>query len=196
MPTYFQGTVEMRSMENRNVYRIEKIRRAKEARRNRDTQRIEESFFQTPTFQALTIGVPFCTFKLLFGVLCMRVGSGAEFGLQVSFGWLVVVWACTDLIMNLGRVAFHLARRASPIEYCTVAQAGRILRRPRLFLAVDTFISFSIICFVLWSGWIGFLSRTEFYFWYAATTLNLISIAVVNVWLEFRRGSQGARGHR
>ncbi len=179
----------MRSMENRSVHQIEKTRRIKETRRIKDTQRIEESFFQTPTFQALTIGVPFCIFKLLFGVLCMRVGSGAEFGLLVSFGWLVVVWACVDFFMNLGRVAFHLAGRASPIEYCTVAQAGRILKRPRLFLAVDTFISFSIICFVLWSGWIGFLSQTEFYLWYAATTLNLISIAVVNVWLEFRRGS-------
>jgi hypothetical protein len=56
-----------------------------------------------------------------------------------------------------------------------------------LFLAIDTLIAFGIICFVLWSGWIKFLYINESYLWYAATTLNLISISVVNIWLEFRR---------
>ncbi|NMC09810.1 MAG: hypothetical protein GYA39_02350 [Methanothrix sp.] len=151
------------------------------------TREIEEGFFQTPTFQALTIGVPFCVFKLLFGLLCVRIGvEQGSFYLEL-FGWLVIAWAFADLLMNLARVVFHLAGRASPIEYCTVAQAGQLIKRPGLFLAVDTFISFSIICLVLWSGWIARLSREESYIWYAATTLNLISISIVNIWLELRR---------
>ena len=150
------------------------------------TQEIEKSFFQTPTFQALTIGVPFCVFKLLFGMLCVRIGiEQLSFSLE-SFGWLVIAWAFVDLLMNLARVVFHLARRASPIEYCTLAQAGQLIKRPGLFLAVDTFISFSIICLVLWTGWIARLSREESYIWYAATTLNLISISIVNIWLELK----------
>jgi hypothetical protein len=44
---------------------------AKDASKN-----IESSLFQTPTFQALTIGVPFCIFKLLFGILIIRAGTG------------------------------------------------------------------------------------------------------------------------
>ncbi len=150
-----------------------------------NTQRIGEDFFLSPTFQALTIGMPFCIFKLLFGMLAIRAGSG-----PLDFlGWLIIVWAGIDLFMNLKRVAYHLAGRSSPIEYCSIAQVGRMLKRPRLFLALDTFISFSIICFVLWSGWIVLLTKTESYLWYAATTLNLISIAVVNVWLEYQRGN-------
>ncbi|RQW81528.1 MAG: hypothetical protein EHM14_00595 [Methanothrix sp.] len=152
-------------------------------------RRIEEDFFLSPTFQALTIGVPFCIFKLLFGELATRVGSGQEFGLLTSLGWLIIAWACIDLFMNLKRVAYHHSGRSSPIEYCSIAQVGRMLKRPGLFLALDTFISFSIICFVLWSGWIILLTKTESYLWYAATTLNLISIAVVNVWLEYQRGT-------
>ncbi len=151
-------------------------------------RRIEESFFQTPTFQALTIGVPFCVFKLIFGLLCVRVGGEQQSGLLASFGWLVIAWALTDLVMNLARVIFHILGRRSPIEYCTIAQAGRLFERPRLFLAVDTFISFSIICFALWSGWIMRLSPEESCFWYAATTLNLMGISVVNIWLELQRG--------
>ncbi len=152
------------------------------------TQSIEDSIFQTPAFQALTIGLPFCIFKLLFGVLAVRMGGEQQSGL-VIFGWFIIAWAAVDLVMNLARILFQLAGRDSPLEYCTIAQAGRLLKRPRLFLAVDTLLSFSIICFVLWSGWIVRLTVAESYLWYAATTLNLISLAVVNIWLEFQRGS-------
>jgi len=156
--------------------------------RRTEEQEIEESFFQTPTFQALTIGVPFCIFKLLFGWLGVRLGM-EQSGLLAAFGWAVVFWASIDLLMNLARVLFHISGQSSPVEYCTIAQAGRLLHRPRLFLAFDTFVSFSIICFVLWSGWIVRLSLEESYLWYAATTLNLISVSTVNIWLEFRRQS-------
>ncbi|MCX6676963.1 MAG: hypothetical protein NTU95_03340 [Methanothrix sp.] len=148
---------------------------------------VEDSFFLTPAFQALTIGVPFCVFKLLFGLLALRAGLPSAF-LSI-FGWLVIAWAWADLLMNLARVIYHLAGRAAPIEYCTIAQAGRLFKRPRLFLAIDTLISFSIICFVLWSGWIVRLSLEESYLWYAATTLNLISISAVNIWIQLRRRS-------
>jgi len=150
---------------------------------------IENSFFLTPTFQAMTIGVPFCVFKLLFGLLALRTGEQALSASLYAFGWLVIAWASVDLLMNLARVFFHLSGRTAPLEYCTIAQAGRLFKRPRLFLAIDTLISFSIICFVLWSGWIVSLSREESYLWYAATTLNLISISVVNLWIEISRGS-------
>lgn len=148
--------------------------------------KIGDRVFLSPAFQALTIGVPFCIFKLLFGMLALR--SGAPSGLLVVFAWAVIAWAVADLIMNLARIFFHLAGREAPIEYCTIAQVGRLFGRPRLFLAVDTLLSFSIICFVLWSGWITLLGVRESYFWYAATTLNLISISVVNIWIELRRG--------
>jgi hypothetical protein len=158
-----------------------RVKRASQAKE------FEESFFKTPTFQALTIGVPFCIFKLLFGALSIRIGGEQMSGSLVTLGWLIAAWALIDLLMNLARVFFHLTGQASPIEYCTIAQIGRYFKSPGLFLAIDTFISFSIICIALWSGWIARLSREESYLWYMATTLNLISISVVNVWLEFRR---------
>lgn len=153
----------------------------------KQTEKMKGSFFLTATFQALTIGMPFCIFKMLFGVLALRAGASSV-PLRV-FAWLVMVWALADLIMNLVRVIYSIAAREAPIEYCTIAQAGRLFQRPRLFLAIDTLISFSIICFVLWSGWIVMLGRQESYFWYAATTLNLISVSVVNIVIESRRGS-------
>lgn len=143
-----------------------------------------DRFFLSPAFQALTIGIPFCIFKMFFGLLALRSGESSPLFI---FAWLVLAWAFGDLMMNLVRVFFHLAGKPSPIEYCTIAQAGRFFARPRLFLAIDTLISFSIISFILWSGWIALLSRAESYFWYAATTLNLISVSLVNIWIELRR---------
>lgn len=150
-------------------------------------EKIGDRIFLSPAFQALTIGVPFCVFKLLLGLLALRTGASSV-PLYI-LAWLFIGWALTDLIMNLARIYFHLSGRETPIEYCTIAQAGRLFKRPRLFLAIDTLISFSIICFVLWSGWITLFDRQESYFWYAATTLNLIGISVVNIWIELRRES-------
>ncbi|NLH22306.1 MAG: hypothetical protein GX463_09100 [Methanothrix sp.] len=149
---------------------------------------IEESFFTTPSFQALTIGLPFSAFKMLFGLLCWRAGGAQASTILFAFGGLVMAWALIDLFMNLARIAFHLAGWASPIEYCIVAQAGRLMGRPKLFLAIDTLASFSIISIVLWSGWISHLSPLEARIWIAATILNLISVAFVNIWMELRRG--------
>jgi len=41
---------------------------------------------------------------------------------------------------------------------------------------------------MLWSGWIVLLSQGEAYLWYAATTMNLISLSVVSIYNEGKRG--------
>jgi hypothetical protein len=149
-------------------------------------KKIEMSFFKTPAFQALTIGVPFCVFKLLFGILSIRAGTMQQSSL-VIFGWLIILWASVDLVMNVVRVTFGKVGREYSIEFCTIAQLGRLFGKSNVFLAIDTMITFFIICFALWSGWIKLLTITESYLWYAATTLNLISISIVNLWLELQR---------
>jgi hypothetical protein len=55
------------------------------------------------------------------------------------------------------------------------------------FLALDTLITFSIICAMLWTGWITRLTIPELYLWYFATTLNLISLSLVSLYNEIRR---------
>ncbi|MBP1929928.1 cation transport ATPase [Methanolinea mesophila] len=144
-----------------------------------------QRFFRRPFFLSLTIGIPFCVYKLLFGVSLLRVTQAAYPSLLV-LGGVVIVWAGIDLLMNLGRVVLDLAHRPANFEYCTIAQAGRAAGMPLVFLAVDTLVSFSIISFMLWSGWIGLLTPVESYFWYGATTLNLISLSLVLLYNEIR----------
>ncbi len=142
-------------------------------------------FFTRPVFLSLTIGVPFCIFKMLFGIALIRVGAGISVFLYAG-GWVVISWALADLAMNLGRQLFDILDRPAPFEYCTIAQVGRLFSMPMVFLAFDTLLTFTIICSMLWSGWITSLTTPEKYLWYAATTLNLISLSLVVLYNEIR----------
>lgn len=151
----------------------------------RDMDAIQR-FFVRPFFLSLTIGIPFCLFKLIFGVTALRMGGPGGGSLDV-FGLIVIVWAAADLFMNTGRSALDLLHRPAPFEYCTIAQLGRIFGRPMIFLGIDTLLTFAIICAMLWTGWIATLSTAEAYLWYGATTMNLISLSLVSLYNEIRR---------
>ena len=144
-----------------------------------------QRFFIRPVFLSATIGIPFCIFKLLFGLVAYRLGGDGE-PLLALFGTVVIVWATADLLMNFGRSMSDLLHKEPRFEYCTIAQLGRIFNRPLVFLAVDTLITFSIICAMLWLGWITLLDGHELVLWYLATTMNLISLSLVALYNEIR----------
>jgi hypothetical protein len=145
------------------------------------------SFFTRPVFLSLTIGVPFCLFKILFGIQFIRAAEIHSQPYFIYAGWVLMIWAGADLLMNLTRAGFDIIGSAGKIEFCTLAQIGRYLNASTLFLAIDTLITFSIICLALWSGWIVYLNKNEAILWYSATTLNLISLSLVSLWTEIIR---------
>lgn len=147
---------------------------------------LRQDFFHRPFFLSLTIGIPFCIFKLLFGTGVMRSGF-PDFPSATIAGLLISSWAGLDLMMNAGNAVCDLFSRKCPFEYCLIAQIGRAFGKPAVFLALDTLITFLIICAMLWSGWIGLLTPGESYLWIAATTLNLISLSLVLLYNEIRR---------
>ncbi|MCK9631386.1 MAG: hypothetical protein M0R30_07055 [Methanoregula sp.] len=147
-----------------------------------------QRFFVRPFFLSCTIGIPFCLFKILFGLSALREGMhGGEY--LWFFGMVVTVWAVADLLMNTSRSALDLLHRQAPFEYCTIAQLGRVFGRPLIFLAFDTLLTFAIISAMLWTGWIATLSPAESWLWYGATTMNLISLSLVSLYNEVRRGN-------
>lgn len=151
---------------------------------SRDMDAIQK-FFVRPFFLSCTIGIPFCIFKILFGLAALQL-AGPSGGLLGDFGLVVTIWAMADLLMNTSRSALDLLHRPAPFEYCTIAQLGRIFGRSMLFLAFDTLLTFAIICAMLWTGWIGTLNPVEAALWYAATTMNLISLSLVSLYNEMR----------
>jgi hypothetical protein len=150
----------------------------------KESDRIQK-FFHRPFFLSSTIGIPFCVFKLLFGISVIRVADQNIFSV-ILLGWLVILWATIDLIMNIGRSALDLLHRPAHFEYCIIAQIGRIFHKPLVFLAIDTLLTFGIICAMLWSGWITKLTPFELILWYSATTLNLISLSLVSIYNQIK----------
>jgi hypothetical protein len=153
---------------------------------NQDTPDGLQGFFRRPLFLSLTIGIPFCIFKILFGTVAIRIGTASLPPIAVA-GLVIFAWAWLDLLMNTGNALYDLFSRKSPFEYCSIAQIGRAFGKPAIFLALDTLITFSIICGMLWTRWITKLTMTETNLWIAATTLNLISLSLVLLYNEIRR---------
>jgi len=145
-----------------------------------------QGFFKRPLFLSLTIGIPFCIFKLLFGSVAFRVGSPEMPAIAIT-GMLIFAWAGLDLLMNAGNAGYDLFSRKSPFEYCSIAEIGRLFGKPAVFLALDTLITFCIISAMLWSRWITLLTPTEAKLWATATTLNLISLSLVLLYNETRK---------
>jgi hypothetical protein len=160
-------------------------RNAPACRYARESDTIQR-FFLRPFFLSLTIGVPFCIYKMIFGISILRAGAAGGPVFAVA-GWLIILWAIADLLMNSVYSAQDLLHLPPRFECCTLAQAGRFVSRPMVFLALDTLLSFSIISLMLWSGWIATLSPVEVPLWYAATTLNLVSLSVVSLYNEIRK---------
>ena len=59
-------------------------------------------FFQSPFFLSVTIGIPFCTYKFIFGSLSIRNNTRGESPF-FFLGWLIITWAALDLAMNVAR---------------------------------------------------------------------------------------------
>ena len=155
---------------------------------NRSVQESDtiQRLFLRPFFLSLTIGVPFCIYKMIFGISILRAGAAGNSFFTLA-GWLIICWAISDLVMNSVYSAQDLLHLSTRFECCTLAQAGLFFSRPMVFLALDTLLSFSIICLMLWSGWIATLLPFESLLWYVATTLNLVSLSVVSLYNEIRK---------
>lgn len=139
---------------------------------------VPDSFFKTSVFLSFTIGIPFCLFKGLFGYVLLAQGP-------MLVGVLLLAWALLDLGMNFIRAFRELLGEKDPaVQFCILGQLGRRLGHRDLFMSVDTFLSFAIICTMLWSGWISLLPQWGLVLWLAATTVNLMSLALMNIWLN------------
>jgi hypothetical protein len=68
------------------------------------TAPLKQKWYQTSLFLAITIGIPFCIFKYLFGMLAVRAGTIHNSHFLLTFGQLVMVWAVIDLLMNMARM--------------------------------------------------------------------------------------------
>lgn len=123
-------------------------------------------------FEVITVGLPFCAFKLLTGLALYPTLPALAIA-------LLVLGSC-DLLFNLGNLLSLLVRGERKVSICTFdAIAQRAGARPQdLGIALDVFVSFVIVAVVIGAGLLKRFSAEELLAWNVSVILNVLGAGV------------------
>ena len=128
--------------------------------------------------EVLTVGLPFCAFKLLFGaVLLTRVPV---------LGVFFMALGAADVGVNTVNVVSLMVFRRRTLEACTLSLITRIVRRRSRFAftwqelgtSVDVLLSMGIVAAMIALGFIAALSPPLLVCWNAAVIFNVLGAGV------------------
>lgn len=138
--------------------------------------------------EVITIGFPFCVFKLLVGALLLRLGHTVGGVLLVGLGGL-------DTIVNLVNFLSLLAMRRRALSPCTLALVAERSGLFRTFSndylrdvgsSLDVLLSFTLVAAMVSFGKIGALAPAEGTTWNAAVVLNVLGAGLSRVGASVR----------
>ncbi len=121
------------------------------------------------SFEILTVGLPFCAFKLIAGA-------------ALSQDWLTA-WGIADTLINTLNLAWLLIARRRLTEVCLLSLLMRLMRRPAaerlarwqdLGAAGDMFFSFAIVALMLGGGFLPALPAWQLKIWNLSVILNVL----------------------
>ncbi|MFT3694373.1 MAG: hypothetical protein QM831_14595 [Kofleriaceae bacterium] len=115
-----------------------------------------------PAAEILTVGLPFCAFKLLTGVI-----AGVP-------GYALLAWGAIDAVLNLINLAALITvhRRVAPVCLLAIPFKGDI------GLAIDVFVSFGFVAIVVGASLLGRLPAWTLPIWNIAVVLNVLGAGV------------------
>ncbi len=140
--------------------------------------------------EILTIGLPFCAFKIIFGFFLMQWPS------FYYLAPLFIVWGVLDVILNLTNLLSLIARPDPWARTCTLNYIVRpILRRTSyrhlgkkdLGTALDVAFSFSIVAFMVGGSFLGKLPHLQSVIWNWSVVLNVLSAGLNRIAESLKR---------
>jgi hypothetical protein len=120
--------------------------------------------------EVLTVGLPFCGFKILTGL--SLADSAAIFPLGL-LGGLLVGLGVLDAIINAVNLAGLLINGRRPLAACSFALALRPRWR-ELGNALDVFLSFALVALMIGAGRLRSLPPDQLSTWNACVILNVL----------------------
>jgi hypothetical protein len=142
--------------------------------------------------EVVTIGFPFCAFKVVVGLLLVREGAGFA---EVA-GALLIGLGALDALFNVVNLASLLGVRRRVVSACTFSA---LTRRLTLFRAspsdhmedlgnsIDVLLSFSLVAAMVGLGKIAALPAEQLRAWNGAVVLNVLGAGLGRVGASLRR---------
>lgn len=111
--------------------------------------------------EVLTVGLPFCVFKILTGLFMGR------------WGLPLVVLGAADALVNLANLAALLVLRRRVLPLCL---SQILLRRadPELAAALDVALSFLLVAIIIGGNFLGRFPAPLIRLWSAAVVMNVL----------------------
>ncbi|MBI2362019.1 MAG: hypothetical protein HYV15_01360 [Elusimicrobia bacterium] len=105
-----------------------------------------------PLLEVVTVGLPFCVFKLLTGLWLLDGGAGAR-----ALGWALLVLGGLDLLINTANLLSLVFLRRRALEPCLFAMAAKALGRSSgpawtwqdLGNSLDVLLAMSIVAYMI-----------------------------------------------
>ena len=130
------------------------------------------------TLEVLSVGLPFCVFKIAAGVVFRSAG-----GAWGTLGLVLLGLGAVDLVFNGANFAGLVLIRRRVLDACflsfaaqlVLAPAGKSKRTLQDFgNSADVLISFALVAYMVGAGRLGQLPPRLLSFWNAAVVLNVL----------------------
>lgn len=135
--------------------------------------------------EIVTVGLPFCVFKLLTGLALFQLEPRSVLGIAL------VALGALDLGFNLVNLFALVVVRRRAGAVCLTDFVQRRLARPSipddLGIAIDVFLSFALVALVVGGGMIRLIPPGLLPLWNAAVVLNVLGAGVGRLMSSFQQ---------
>lgn len=120
------------------------------------------------SLEIITIGLPFCAFKILTGLYFRQ--------------YLLVALGSLDLLINLVNLITIIFLKRRIFDACFLSFLVRFIKRPSLDMksrwqdlgnSIDVLLSFSLVAYVIGGGFISMLPSDHLFIWNLSVILNV-----------------------
>ena len=123
--------------------------------------------------EVVTVGFPFCAFKVLTGIVLF------SFGRWAALGWVLIGIGVVDLVLNAIAFVAVAATGRNVLPVCLSQWVVNLLRARRsgsreLGLSIDAMFAFTLVAAMIGFGWLVQLSRAALTVWSLSVVLNVL----------------------
>ena len=127
--------------------------------------------------EILTVGFPFCAFKILMGNLLRNVSG------SLAIGWLLMLLGVADVLFNTGNAFSLLLAKKRSLSTCALDFVFKKItpRAVELGTALDVMLSFTLVAAMVGFDLFHLLPHAALSVWTSCVVLNVLGAGVARL---------------